>query len=74
MAFTLDTPFGTLLDTPQAKQVIDQHFPGLSTNPLVNMARGMTLNMILAMPQAAQLGLTKEKAEMMLAEVNKNIP
>ena len=73
MAFTLDTPFGTLLDSPQAKQVIDQHFPGLTGNPLVNMVRGMTLNMVLAMPQAAQLGLTKEKVEAMLVEVNKNI-
>jgi hypothetical protein len=74
MAFTLDTPFGTLLDNPQAKQVIDQHFPGVSANPLINMVRGMTLNNILAMPQAAQLGLTKESAEMMLAEVNKMVP
>ena len=73
MAFTLDTPLGTLLDTPQAKTVIDQHFPGMSTNPMIGMISGMTINMILAMPQAAQFGLTKEKAEAMLAEVNKNI-
>jgi hypothetical protein len=64
---------GTLLDNPQAKQVIDQHFPGLSDNPLINMVRGMTLSNILAMPQAAQLGLTKESADMMLAEVNKRV-
>jgi len=31
----------------------------------------MTLNMLLSMPQAAQLGLTKDKAEAILAEVNK---
>ena len=29
--------------------------------------------MILAMPQAAQLGLTKEKVEKILVEINKNI-
>jgi hypothetical protein len=29
--------------------------------------------MILAMPQAAQLGITKEKAEALLSEVNKII-
>jgi hypothetical protein len=73
MEFTLDTPFGTLLDHPQAKTVLDQYLPGISTNPIVGMLRGMTLNMVLAMPQAAQLGLTKEKAVAMLAEVNKNI-
>jgi hypothetical protein len=38
---------------------------------MVAMVRGMSLNMLLSMPQAAQLGLTKEKAEAMLAEVNK---
>jgi hypothetical protein len=29
--------------------------------------------MILAMPQAAQFGLTKEKAEAILAEINKRL-
>lgn len=71
MAFTLDTTLGTLLDDPQAKQVLEQYLPGISTNPMVAMARGMSLNSVLAMPQAAQLGLTKEKAEAMLAEANK---
>jgi hypothetical protein len=73
MAFTLDTTLGTLLDNPQAKAVIDQYLPGVSTHPMVAMAKGMTLNMILAMPQAAQLGLTKDKAEAVLAEINKNV-
>lgn len=56
MAFTLDTTLGELLDHPQAKAVLDKQLPGISTNPLVGMARGMSLNMILAMPQAAQAG------------------
>ena len=73
MAYTLDTPFGTLLEHPQAKTVIEQYLPGISTNPMMGMIKGMTLNMILAMPVAAQLGLTKEKAEAMLAEVNKHV-
>lgn len=73
MAFTLDTTLGELLDNPQAKAVIDQQLPGVSTNPLVAMARGMSLNMLLAMPQAAQLGITKEKVESILAEVNKYV-
>ena len=73
MAFTLDTTLGTLLDDPKAKPVLEQYLPGVSTNPMVQMARGMSLNMILSMPQAAQMGLTKEKVEAMLAEVNKQI-
>ena len=73
MKFTLDSTLGALLDDPQAKAVLDQQLPGVSTHPLVAMAKGMSLNMILAMPQAAQLGLTKEKAEALLAEINKRM-
>ena len=74
MAFTLDTTFGALLDDPRAKAIIDKHLPGVSTNPMVAMARGMTINMILSMPQAAQMGFTKEKAQAILDEINKIIP
>lgn len=73
MAITLDTQLGTILDNPQAKKVLDQHLPGVSTNPMVGMLRGLTLNMILSMPQAAQLGITKAKVETVLAEVNKQV-
>jgi hypothetical protein len=38
---------------------------------MVAMIQGMTLNQIVAMPQAAQLGFTKEKAEAILVEANK---
>jgi len=40
---------------------------------MVAMARGMSLNMLLSMPQAAQFGVTKEKVEAVLAEINKRI-
>lgn len=73
MAFTLDTPLGTLLDQPQAKAVIDQYLPGVSNHPMVGMMRGVTINSVLAMPQAQQMGLTKEKAEQILAEINKAV-
>ena len=70
MAFTLDSTLGELLDNQQAKAVLDQQFPGVATHPMVAMARGMSLSMILSMPQAAQLGLTKEKVEALLAQIN----
>lgn len=73
MAYTLDTTLGDLLKDPQAKVVMDQYVPGLSTNPLIEMAKPMSLNMVLAMPQAAQLGLTKDKAEALLVEINKRV-
>ncbi|MCI0521578.1 MAG: hypothetical protein L0Z70_15145 [Chloroflexi bacterium] len=71
MAFTLDTTLGALLDDPRAKAVLDKHLPGVSGNPMVAMVKGMTLNALLSMPQAAQFGLTKAKAEALLAEINK---
>lgn len=71
MAFTLDTTLGTLLDNPQAKAIIDQYLPGVSTHPMINVGRIFTLNMILGMPQAAQVGMTREKVETVLAEINK---
>lgn len=73
MAITLDTTLGTILDDPQAKAVLDQYAPGVSSNPMVAMARGMTLNALLAMPQAAQLGFNKQMAEQLVAEINKQI-
>ena len=73
MAYTLDTTLGTLIDDPKAKAVLDKQLPGVSSNPMVAMAKGMTLNMLLAMPQAAQLGITKAKVEAILAEVNKQV-
>jgi len=72
--FTLDTTLGSLLDLPQAKAVLEQYMPGISTNPMVAMVRTMTLNQILAMPQAAQLGITKAKTQQVLDEINKRIP
>jgi hypothetical protein len=71
MALTLDTTLGTLLDDPKAKAVLDKYLPGVSGNPMVAMVKNMSINNLLAMPQAAQFGLTKEKAEQILAEVNK---
>ena len=37
------TPIGTLLDDAAAKAVLDKNVPGLTTNPQIDMARGMTL-------------------------------
>ncbi len=69
MAITLDTTLGTLLDDPQAKAVLEQYLPGISSNPLVAMGKGMSLRMILSLPVAAQFGLTEEKVNEILAEI-----
>ncbi|MFO7625031.1 MAG: hypothetical protein R6V73_11825 [Anaerolineales bacterium] len=73
MAYTLDTTLGQIINDPQAKAVLDQYVPGASSNPMIEMAKGMSLRMVLSMPQAAQFGLTQAKAEEILAEINKRV-
>jgi hypothetical protein len=73
MAFTRDTTIGELIANPQAKAVLDKQMPGLADNPMIAMVKGMSLNMLLSMPQAAQLGITKEKVDALLVEVNKQV-
>ncbi len=71
MAYTMDTTLGDLLKDPKVAGVLNQYLPGIASNPMIAMVQGMTLNAIVSMPQAAQLGFTKEKAEAILAEANK---
>ena len=39
MAYTLNSTLGELLDNPKAKAVLDQQLPGVSSHPMVAMAR-----------------------------------
>lgn len=73
MAITLDSTLGEILNDPQAVKVLDQYVPGASTHPMIGMAKGMTLRMVVSMPQAAQLGLTQDKVEEILAQINKGM-
>lgn len=45
---TTDTDIGTLLDNPETKAIIEKNIPGMTTNPQIDMARGMTLRGIQA--------------------------
>jgi hypothetical protein len=67
----MDTTLGDLLKDPRVVGILNQYIPGIATNPMVAMVQNMSLNAIVSMPQAAALGFTKEKAEAILAEVNK---
>ena len=46
---TAETTLGVLLEDPAAKAVIDKHIPGLTDNPSISMAAGMTLKALQAM-------------------------
>ena len=46
---TTETTLGVLLEDPAAKVIIDKHIPGLTDNPSISMAAGMTLKALQAM-------------------------
>jgi len=70
MVYTLDTKVGEILNDTDAIEVLERHAPGVSKNPMIGLAKGMTLKSILAMPQAKQAGITEEMVQKVLAEIN----
>ncbi len=71
MAYTMDSTLGELLNDPRAKAVLDKYLPGVSTNPMIGMAKGISLKMIVSMPQVAQMGVDQQKVQTVLDEINK---
>jgi len=43
MAYTLDTKVGDILKDVGAVKILEKHAPGVSKNPMIGMAKGMTL-------------------------------
>ena len=70
MTYSLDSKLGDLLQDARVVDILDKYLPGASKNPMIGMARGMTLKVILTFPQARLARLTKELAEKVLAEAN----
>ena len=73
MAYTLDTNVGEILKDTNAVEILERYVPGLSTNPMLGMADGMTLRSLLELPQAKEFGITEEMVLGVLAEINKKI-
>lgn len=70
MAYTLETKVGDILKDTNAVEILEKYVPGVSKNPMLALAGGMTLKSILAMPQAKQAGLTEAMVTKVLAEIN----
>ena len=70
MAYTLDSKVGELLKDPAAVKVFEKYAPGVSKNPMLTFAKGMTLKSLVAMPQARDAGVTDEMVKKVLAEIN----
>jgi hypothetical protein len=70
MAYTLDTKVGEILKDTNAVAVLERYVPGISKNPMLGLAKGMTLKSLLDMPQAKQAGITEEMVLGVLKEIN----
>lgn len=70
MAYTLDTKVGEILKDTKAVEVFERYAPGVSKNPMIGLAKGMTLKSLIAMPQAKQAGITEAMILKVLAEIN----
>jgi hypothetical protein len=70
MPYTMDTTVGEILKDTGAVKVLEKHVPGISTNPMLGLAKGMTLKTLVNMPQAKQFGLTEQMVVQVLAEIN----
>lgn len=70
MAYTLDTKVGELLKDTQAVKIFEKYAPGVTKNPMIGLAKGMTLKSLLAMPQAKQAGVTEDMVNKVLTEIN----
>lgn len=70
MAFTLESKVSALLKDSKAVEILEKYVPGITKNPMVALAKGMTLTNVLDMPQAKQAGITREMVDKVLAEIN----
>lgn len=70
MAYTLDSTVGEILNDTGAVKVLEKHVPGISSNPMLTFAKGMTLKAVIATPPAKQAGLTEDMVKKVLQEIN----
>ena len=51
MALTGESTIGVLLGNEQAKAILDKHLPGMTNDPRLKMAMGMSLKQIMPLSQ-----------------------
>jgi hypothetical protein len=70
MAYTLDAEVGHPLKDTQAVDILGKHFAGISKNPMIGLAQGMSIRSLLQVPQAREYGVTEDKVQQVLADIN----
>jgi hypothetical protein len=63
-----DTDVGTLLDNPQAREILDKNIPGFSARPDIDQARPFTMTFIQGFPQA---DISKQQLDKIQADFDK---
>jgi vacuolar-type H+-ATPase subunit C/Vma6 len=71
MPYTLESTVGDILKDPRAREIMEKYAPGVASNPMIGMAKNWSIKNIMAMPQAKSAGLTEEKVQQVLDEINK---
>lgn len=66
ISFTIDSKLGELLANEAAQKVLEKHLPGISTNPMIGMAKGFTLKQLANIPQA---NISEEKLTNILSDL-----
>jgi len=70
MPYTMDTKVGEILKDTHALEVLEKYSPGISKNPMLGLAKEMSIKSLVAMPQAKQAGITEDMVTKVLAEIN----
>ena len=65
----MDTKVGDILKDTDAVNILEKYAPGVSKNPMLGLAKGMTLKSLLAMPQVKQAGITEDMVKKVLTEI-----
>jgi len=71
MAISVDSKLGEIFDDPRYVQIFDRQIPGLSSHPMLSIAKGLQIKYLLKQPQAKGLGFTKENVDAIIDACNK---
>ena len=71
MAISVESKLGEIFDNPQYVEIFDKQIPGLSSHPMLSIAKGLQIKYLLKQPQAKGLGFTKENVEEIILACNK---
>ena len=70
MAYTMESTLGELLKDPKVKPLLEQYVPGIESNPMLGMIKGMTVRDIVNNPLAQNFGIDEQKAQQLLDQAN----